>query len=150
MTATNNFVPSSARWLGALGAVPFLGLAGVTPFLSDVPRTAVVHALAAYGAVILSFLGGIHWGLAIADPGGTTSGTLRARLILSVMPSLMGWVALLVPARSGLFLLAAAVATMLWVDIRATRLGQAPSWYPRLRVPLTCVVVATLLLGASR
>ena len=27
-------VPSSALWLGAFGAIPFLGLAGATPFLS--------------------------------------------------------------------------------------------------------------------
>jgi hypothetical protein len=37
---------------------------------------------------------------------------------------------------------------MLWVDIRATSLSWAPRWYPKLRIPLTCTVVAALLLGA--
>jgi hypothetical protein len=61
---------------------------------------------------------------------------------------LAGWCALLVAARPGLFILAAAISAMLWVDLRATRVGQAPPWYPKLRIPLTCAVVATLILGA--
>ncbi len=74
---------------------------------------------------------------------------LRSRLIVSVIPSLAAWVALLFPESTGLLMLAAAVAAMLWVDIRATRLGHAPQWYPKIRIPLTCVVVAALLFGAS-
>ncbi len=45
-------------------------------------------------------------------------------------------------------MLAVAVTAMLWVDLRATRAGDAPRWYPTLRIPLTCIVVAALLLGA--
>jgi hypothetical protein len=141
-------VPSSAAWLGGLGAVPFVGLVGAMPFLTDGPRLLAAHALAAYGATIVSFLGGIHWGLAIGARGGADDGRLSARLIMSVLPSLAGWVALLVPETSGLLILALAVAAMLWVDLRATRLGEAPPWYPKLRIPLTCVVVAALLFGA--
>ena len=37
---------------------------------------------------------------------------------------------------------------MLVVDIRATRLGHAPAWYPRLRIPLSCAVAVSLLAGA--
>jgi hypothetical protein len=36
---------------------------------------------------------------------------------------------------------------MLVVDVRATRSGDAPPWYPKLRIPLTSMVVASLLLG---
>jgi ABC-type proline/glycine betaine transport system permease subunit len=108
----------------------------------------VAHALVAYGATILSFLGGVHWGLAIGAHNSAQDGKLPARLILSVMPSLAGWAALLVSESTGLFILVLAIAAMLWVDIRATRMGEAPSWYPKLRIPLTCVVVATLMVGA--
>ena len=107
-----------------------------------------MHALLAYGAIILSFLGGIQWGLAIARPGGASPDTLGGRLIVSITPSLAAWGALLVPERAGLILLALSIAAMLWVDLRATRLGQAPAWYPRLRIPLSCAVIATLVLGA--
>jgi hypothetical protein len=146
--AAETKVPSIAGWLGGLGAAPFIGLAGAAPFLTGAPRILVAHALVAYGATILSFLGGAHWGLAISSQTSVDRGKLPARLILSVIPSLAGWAALLVAETTGLFILAIAVATMLWVDMRATRLGQAPPWYPKLRIPLTSVVVAALLFGA--
>jgi hypothetical protein len=148
MEAANTKVPLSAAWLGGLGALPFIGLASAMPFLTGGPRTLVADALVAYGATILSFLGGIHWGLAIAPHNGAVRAKLSARLILSVIPSLAAWAALLVADTTGLFILALAVAAMLWVDIRATRAGEAPPWYPNLRIPLTCIVVAALLFGA--
>ena len=142
-------IPPIAAWLGGLGALPFIGLAGAAPYLVSAPRMFVVHALVAYGATILSFLGGVHWGLAIVSRSNANDPALRTRLVVSVIPSLAAWVALLFPETTGLLMLAAAIAAMLWVDLRATRLGHAPQWYPKLRIPLTCVVVAALLLGAS-
>ncbi len=145
----NNKVPPSEAWLGGLGALPFIALAGAAPYLDSAPRIFVVQALVAYGAVILSFLGGVHWGLAIASQSNADHPELQTRLIVSVIPSLAAWVALLFPENTGLLILAAAIAAMLWVDIRASRTGHAPQWYPKLRIPLTCVVVAALLFGAS-
>lgn len=140
-------VPSSAAWLGGSGALPFIALAGAMPVLDGANRLFAAHALLAYGATILSFLGGIHWGMAISSALADTT-KLAARLTLSVVPSLVGWIALLVGGKAGLVLLAIAVAAMLLVDLRASRLGEAPAWYPRLRIPLSCVVVASLLIGA--
>ncbi len=148
MVTADTRVPASAVWLGGLGAVPFIGLAFALPWLAGAPRLLVAHALVGYAAVILSFLGGVHWGLAIASPVDAGKERLRARLILSVMPSLAAWAALLVTETTGLFIVAAAIAAMLWIDIRATRDGEAPPWYPRLRIPLTGVVVVSLLFGA--
>ena len=145
----DNHVPPSAAWLGGLGALPFIGLSGAAPFLDGAPRMFVVHALVAYGATILSFLGGVHWGLAIGSQSGADHPEFRARLILSVIPSLAAWAALLFPEQPGLLILAAAIAAMLWVDLRATRRGHAPQWYLKLRLPLSCVVVAALLFAAS-
>ena len=148
MDAENN-VPPSAAWLGGLGALPFIGLAGAAPYLDSALRVLVVHALVAYGATILSFLGGVHWGLAIGSRSNADHQEFQTRLIVSVIPSLAAWTALLFPENTGLLILAAAIAAILWVDIRATRLGHAPQWYPKIRIPLTCVVVAALLFGAS-
>jgi len=141
-------VPTSAAWLGALGLVPFAALAALLPFVSADLKTDVAYSLLAYGATILSFLGGVHWGLAIGSTARAAAADLKVRLTLSVVPSLVAWAALLVPLRSGLFMLAAAIALMLVVDIRATRAGEAPAWYPRLRIPLSCAVAAALLVGA--
>lgn len=140
-------VPSAAGWLGGLGAVPFIGLAGAIPLLSGPARLLAAHALSAYGATILSFLGGVHWGLAIARNGSARE-RISGRLLVSVVPALTGWAALLVADTSGLLILAAAIAAMLWVDLRAARRGEAPAWYPKLRIPLTCAVVSAVLVGA--
>ena len=148
MDADNN-VPPSAAWLGGLGALPFISISGAAPYLDSALQILVIHALVAYGAVILSFLGGVHWGLAIVSKSNADRPELRTRLILSVIPSLAAWAALLFPERTGLLILAAAIAAMLWVDLTAARAGNAPKWYPKLRIPLTCVVVAALLIGAN-
>ena len=148
--AAPSTVPIVAKWLGGLGALPFMFLAAVgvaaEPALAEVSRL----ALAAYGAVILSFLGGIHWGLAIAGLGPDTSVCRTARrLAYSVVPALVGWGALFVVWPLGLLILAAAFAAMLLFDARASRVGEAPYWYRRLRLPLTVVVVASLIAGAA-
>ena len=136
-------IPPSAFLLGALGLIPFLALA-VSPFaLTDATRPRAMFALLVYGAVILSFLGGIHWGLAIG-PGQTN---LPRRLTLSVLPSLCGWLALLLSPRTGAILLAGGIIATLALDLLATRAGEAPSWYPWLRIPLSGVAAACLLFG---
>ena len=148
MIVANTKVPTSAAWLGSLGALPFVGLAGMMPLSTGDFHILISHALAAYGATILSFLGGVHWGLAIASRSSADEGALPARLTLSVLPPLIGWAALVVGSTYGLLILAVATGMMLWVDIRATRIGHAPLWYRKLRIPLTCVVVAALLFAA--
>jgi hypothetical protein len=103
-------------------------------------------ALLAYGAIILSFLGGIHWGLAIgAVP--QSDNMLWPRIALSILPSLVACAALLAPFSIGFLVLAAAFVAMLLVDIRASRMHEAPAWYPKLRWPLSCGAIAALLLG---
>ncbi len=136
-------VPASAKALGGLGAIPFVALAAARWLADPIDYASIDMALVAYGAVILSFLGGIHWGLAIAG-SGTAQAPWR-RLLLSVVPSLLGWVALLIPRAPALILLAVAFAAMVAIDTAAARAGRAPAWYPALRWPLTGIVVASLL-----
>lgn len=139
-------VPRSAIWLGAFGFLPFGASALAAAFLDEQYGRWATAALMTYGAVILSFLGGIHWGVAIArDPG---AGALPRRLVVSVAPSLIAWAGLLLPLKVGLLLLAAGFAAILYVDIRATRAGEMPPWYPRLRLPLSFAVLAALFLGS--
>jgi len=142
-------VPRPAQLLGILGAVPFvllflISLAEPSQYAEDASI-----ALLAYGAIILSFLGGVQWGLAIT--GACTAGPVRAsyrRLSLSVAPALLGWGALLIPRDLGFLILAVSFTLVLFIDLRATRRAEAPAWYPKLRWPLTVTVVAILVLGA--
>ena len=142
-------VPAAAKWLGGLGALPFATLALASVVADGSVREFLSLALALYGAVILSFLGGVHWGLAIAGQGQSKVDSISARrLSFSVVPALAGWGALFLPTPFGLSVLAAAFVGMLLFDLEACQKGETPPWYPKLRVPLTIVVAASLLIGA--
>ena len=135
-------VPPPAAVLGLAGVIPFAAGA-LGSFRPDAPGAVAATALLVHGAVILSFLGGIHRGFAIGrrDPG-------YARLGLGVLPSLVAWAALLLGGRGGLFLLAAAFAAVLGLDVQLARDGLAPAWFLRLRGVLTAAVVLCLLVAA--
>lgn len=140
----NKDAPRIALWLGWAGVAPFVaGAAG--PFLGLTIAPFTGQSLLIYGAVILSFLGGIHGGLAIRDEEPALE-----RLVASSVPALLAWAAALAGGRGGLALLAAAFAGLLGYDIVATRRGIAPRWYAALRWPLTVVVIVLLLLGARQ
>ena len=142
-------VPPAARWLGAIGAIPFVIFALAGPFLDASFQERTHFALAAYSAVILSFLGGIHWGLGIAGAGSVRSdGTTFARLGVTVVPSLVGWSALLLSGQTVQLVLAAAFLVLLLFDLHVGRKAQTPTWYPKLRWPRTVVVTASLTLAA--
>ncbi|MEM8703235.1 MAG: DUF3429 domain-containing protein [Pseudomonadota bacterium] len=152
MTGTDNTasaapdaMPLPAKWLGTTGAIPFVVTAIVAAFGPQDWSAWAAQALAYYGAVILSFLGGIHWGLAISNNGPTRISAVR--LCWSVVPSLIAWGALLLPLFFGLMVLTAAFGLVLFVDTRAGTRAVVPSWFPGLRTALSVAVIASLPLG---
>lgn len=146
-------IPRSAIWLTASGYLPFaiatlIICARLMPGVWAGPWTELVHewaltAALGYGAVILSFLGGVIWGLAIA-----ADAHLSRWLTLSVIPSLIGWLAVMVGGSPGLWLLTAAFAAMPLLDRAACRTKIAPVWYLSLRLPVSIAVTLTLGLAA--
>ena len=134
-------IPKAACWLGFAGLIPFFSAAFIGLVWSTPLHEISLKALLAYGAVILSFLGGIRWGLAIAT---SKSSGLLGPLAMSVAPALVGWVALLVPSSVGLVLLALGFAVMLMADFR---LSTAPYRYTTLRLPLSIGAIVCLLIG---
>ncbi|MGD1878131.1 MAG: DUF3429 domain-containing protein [Kiloniellaceae bacterium] len=136
-------VPRPALALGLAGLLPFLACAAAAWAAGDRAYVIIVNLQMAYGAVILSFLGAVHWGLALAQ---NDAGNWR-RLGLSVLPALAGWLALMIPNALGLLLLAVGFVGVFFADRRSVAAGRAPAWYKALRKPLTLVVV--LCLAAS-
>jgi Protein of unknown function (DUF3429) len=135
-------IPPVALALGIGGLIPFVACAAAValdvrlPVIDDPAR-----ALLGYGAVILSFLGGVRWGFALRmlDDG------LRAQaLVISVVPSIVAWLTLLAPVMMGLAVMPLLFLLLGLADRRLTDVG-APAWYARLRVLLTSIVVLTLL-----
>ncbi len=137
-------VPRFVVWLGYAGLAPFV--ASTVAFLIAPPRLHgfVLYSLLTYSAVILSFLGAIHWGLAMRDEGVSS----RVQLGLSVVPALVGWVALALSPTMSFVVLIVAFVVLYTADTCAARFGLTPTWYPRLRLPLTVVVVLSLIMSA--
>ncbi len=136
--------PPPLAWaLGLAGLIPFVAGAGWLLLAPAEPMA--VRALAAYAATIVSFLGGIHWGLVMARAGGAAAG---AQLVWGVVPSLIAWPALLLPAAWSLALLAAALVLCFMVDRRSyPGLGLA-AWLP-LRALLSAVAALSCAAGAA-
>ena len=141
----------------------FLGLSGLIPFFTGLLLTfsgdwssAAVTGLSlsgpkvmlSYGAVILSFMGAIHWGAALErEPDRAWP------YFVSVIPALYSWMvwglSLLNPAGSGLLMMALALGfvILLIFDLVRGRAGDFPNWYARMRVVLTLGAAGTLVLG---
>ncbi len=142
-------LPMFAILLGLGGLLPFAacGLGALSPDPALADRSLL--ALVAYGAVILAFLGGVHWGFALDGSGAMpTVRVQRLRFGLGVLPSLVGWAALLLaflglPLVALALLMAGVVATTL-VEARAARQDLMPRSYMRLRWVLSAGVLVCL------
>jgi len=129
--------------LGYAGVLPLVACVLAIALVEGEPRALAVRALVAYGAVILSFLGAVHWGLLLRQPDAAA----QARLAIGVLPSLAGWVALLLPDRYALALLVVAVGGFWLYEHRVVGTALLPSGYLDLRRHLSLAVCGLLTLG---
>lgn len=142
-------LPSIALLLGIGGLIPFV-VCSLGALANPPPNDALsLLALVAYGAVILAFLGGVHWGFGLEGAGTAARTVQRARFGLGVVPSLIGWVALLLAflsyGRVALALLVVGFFLTTIVEARASRGGHMPTGYMGLRWVLSSVVVICLV-----
>lgn len=142
-------IPRAALFLGLAGLIPFLW--GAATMLNTAlgtwgvqtigPRFAGPFLLLNYGSIILSFMSGVLWGFATKASGERAA----VGYALSVLPAL--WVFFTVgagPTSSAIYLIAGYIG-LLALDWSFARQGLAPEWWMKLRVLLTTVVVACLL-----
>jgi len=138
-------VGSTARALGFAGLLP--QVAAVLMVATDLDRRSGEVLALTYGALILSFLGGMWWSFAMRR--STAQGSLA---LLAVMPSLA---ALAIAMAAGLFIsiaaalvaLGIAVLLSLVVDRHLVATGEAPEEWMRLRVPLSIGLGSLTLLA---
>jgi hypothetical protein len=133
-------VPWPQRVLGLAGLLPFWlpVLLSIDP---GIPVTSLLTAQKLYAAVILSFLGGVHWGMTVAD-SRISSWT---RIGWSVTPSLIGWIGALLSGAQAITVLALGFAVAAGVDMNIFS-GQA-LWYRRLRMVLSAGAIGALLVS---
>jgi len=141
-------IPRSAVLLGWLGVVPFAALSLAPLLLGPHEAVRAVTGLVLYAAIILSFMGGAQWGLAMAREVDQQA-DLSRRLTVSVLPALAAYAMAILPPRAALLGLALVFGALLAYDLATVRAGIAPAWYARLRIQLTVAVVLCLVVAAG-
>jgi hypothetical protein len=145
-------VPMAAIMLGAAGLAPAIIAilarlsAGSEP---DTPLPAFLMLMAFLNStLILGFLGGIWWGVALSrietERMGPLLGIAVAPTILALgIAALSGWL-----PKVGAILLGVVIVATLLVDRGLVARGLVPNWWMRLRVPLSSALgLLTILLG---
>ncbi|NXT53577.1 TMM69 protein, partial [Pluvianellus socialis] len=132
----------------------YLSLAGLIPFVS-VPLAMAIQgtyypelafAQITYGAVTVSFLGGMRWGFALPEDSPAKPDWLN--LANSTVPPLLAWQALLFKdITHGAVMLVMALGIALHYDV--SLLPAYPRWFKVLRVMGTVVMVVSLLATAA-
>ncbi len=138
---TKQSVPKSALILGYLGLIPFIVLSISLWIVQVEYYVTVENALLTYAAIILSFMGAIYWGAAINNSANPE----KTLLILGVIPALIAWFASLAGPLIQYSVFYIAFSGLCVIDSFTVKNGALPSWYPRLRIPLTIVVILCLI-----
>ena len=144
-------IPSAPLILGLAGLIPFIW--GAATYLSPALAQWGLEAFGSrfigpyvqlfYGSVILSFMSGVLWGFATKANGAQAA----TGYVLSVIPAL--WAFFMTgggPTTAGMNLIFGFVG-LLALDFAFSTWGLTPSWWMRLRILLTSIVVACLAVG---
>ncbi|RDL41274.1 Uncharacterized protein BP5553_01253 [Venustampulla echinocandica] len=157
-----NEVPRESLYLGLAGVIPYAATSFSTVYLAwDInhahaagtgllfePERAhqllefITPIQVGYGAVIISFLGAIHWGLEYAGYGGHHS---YRRFMYGVIAPAVAWPTIFMSVEYALITQFVAFNMMYFADTRATRRGWCPPWYSTYRFVLTFLVGASIV-----
>lgn len=141
-----------ARRLGYAGLIPFVGGAVFVWLLAGRidhdPFVFLVNALTAYAALIVSFLGGLPWGLVMRDADEAQE-DVRKALWIGISYSLLAWVAMCMPPHAGLVVLGALLVACYVNDRKLYPLLGASGWL-QLRFRLTVAASLSCFLSAAQ
>ena len=126
------------------GLLPFvISLVGIYSDSKELSSYAMI-AFVSYGAVILGFIGAIHWGLLLKTDSIQRQGLL---LSISVLPGLIGWLVLISPLPAALLMLCIAYPLLFVYEKYSELNNLLPVWYMLMRFRLTIVVTLFMLIG---
>ncbi|TFK63352.1 hypothetical protein BDN72DRAFT_872325 [Pluteus cervinus] len=155
-------VPKPVLVFGLAGALPYLAASATTIYLArnaglvassasslnidpGVALTIFDQALnvqVTYGAVMLSFLGALHWGMEFAGYGGKKG---YARLALGAAPVLFAWPTLALQPMTALAAQWLGFTALWYADSKATMAGWTPKWYSQYRFYLSLLVGSCII-----
>jgi Protein of unknown function (DUF3429) len=140
---TSASLPPAAPRLAYAGLLPFVLGAALLWVVRPDAHPYVAIALSGYAAVIVSFLGGIHWGFGFAQ-----ARPAAALFAWGVVPSLVAWVAVVLPPYAGLVVQGVMLVVCYLVDRRVYPLQGAAHWLT-LRFRLSAVAALSCFVGAA-
>lgn len=132
---------SVAHRLGYAGLIPFVAGAMLVWLVRPDAHPYVTAALSAYAAVTVSFLGGVHWGVAFRDGDA-------AAFRWGVVPALGAWLAVLMPPYAGLVIHGLLLVACYAVDRRRYPVYGLAHWLT-LRFRLSAVAGLACFIGAA-
>ena len=147
MSAHADQTRKQVKLLAYAGLLPFIGLSVLLWLVDPDLHPFVALALAGYGASIVSFLGGIHWGIGFRNASRMHNAPLF-NFGWGVVPSLLAWIAITMPAYAGLPLLALILGLCYAVDRKTYPEVGLEEWLP-MRLHLTVVAAISCLMGAA-
>lgn len=143
-----------ARTLGYAGLIPFVLLAALLWLVRAELHAWVAIALAGYAALIASFMGGVHWGIAwlaahhAASHNAAPHHAQRRHLLWGVVPSLLAWPGLLMPPFAGLAWLGFVLVLCYLADRTLYAHAGLQHWLT-LRFRLSAVAALSCFVGAG-
>lgn len=139
----SSFAP---KLLGYLGLVPFITTTSLL-FLDKGHPALWSHLLISYAAVILSFVGALHWAFAMTI-NKSSQFERQLGFIWSVIPSLVAFISLFINEFFALILISIFFMLNLLKDKKLQKSIDLPCWYLPLRSNLTLVVISCLAISA--
>ena len=130
--------------LGYCGLIPFVVFTVCIWIVTPELQPFVALALTGYAASIVSFLGGIHWGIGFKQDVKHKD----FHFIWGVIPSLAAWICVIMPAYAALPFLAVILVVCYLVDLKTWPLVDLQEWL-RLRLVLTVVAALSCLISAG-
>lgn len=144
-SAIAQHVPTPILVFGLAGGLPYIGTSLSTLYfahqagqassgsLHSIDPSAALALLESatvvqvtYGAVMLSFLGALHWGMEFAGYGGHKG---YKRLALGAAPLLVAWLTLALDPQIALAAQWGAFTALWYADMRATSAGWSPCFF---------------------
>ena len=128
-----------AQCLTYAGVLPFLGAAIIPAVKPNFLGLSYDNIILTYGAVIASFVAGVHWGIYLfKDPPLNL-------FIHSNIAALLAWSAVLVVHPGSAFMLLLCFLYLIVIDRQLSKAGILESWYLRMRLIATTLVIVAFL-----
>lgn len=134
-----------AQLLTALGVIPFAGSLIIYFIRADVSLIHAHYLSLTYGAIIASFISGVHWGLFLNRARETPINLLVSSNIFAIL----AWLSLLfiVPITQYLLQITCFISLLL-IDKKLAAHGVIEGWFYQLRKQASTAVILILFISA--